>query len=146
VNTENRPHCPQCDRPELERQVSRFAVSKGRPEAEADDNMSDIDESRMERAMQALASEAEGLDENDPRQAARMMRKLSEAMGTDLGSGMEEAIRRMEAGEPMEQIEADMGDLLEAEDPVGGFEMKRGGKPVRQSSPRPQVDHTLYEL
>jgi hypothetical protein len=146
VNTEKRPHCPQCDRSELERQVSRFAVSKGRPEAEADDNMSDIDESRMERAMQALASEAEGLDENDPRQAARMMRKLSEAMGTDLGSGMEEAIRRMEAGEPMEQIEADMGDLLDTEDPLGGFEMKRGGKPVRPSSPRPHVDHTLYEL
>jgi hypothetical protein len=126
--------------------VSRFAISKGRHEADADDDMSDIDESRMERAMQALASEAEGLDENDPRQAARMMRKLSAAMGTDLGSGMEEAIRRMEAGESIDQIEADMGDLLDAEDPLGGFETKRGGKPVRQSPPRPQVDHTLYEL
>lgn len=146
VNTEKRPRCPRCDRPELERQVSRFAVSKGRFEADADNDMPDIDESRMERAMQALASEAQGLDENDPRQAARMMRKLSEAMGTDLGSGMEEAIRRMEAGEPMDQIEADMGDLLEAEDPVGGFETKRGSKSVRQSSPRPHVDHTLYEL
>ena len=146
VNTEKRPHCPQCNRPELERQVSRFAVSKGRPEAEADDNMPDIDESRMERAMQALASEAQGLDENDPRQAARMMRKLSEAIGTNLGSNMEEAIRRMEAGESIDQIEADMGDLLDAEDPLGDFETKRGGKPVRQSPLRPQVDHTLYEL
>lgn len=146
VNTEKRPHCPRCDRSELERQVSRFAVSKGRPETEADDNMPDIDESRMERAMQALASEAEGLNENDPRQAAHMMRKLSAAMGTNLGSGMEEVIRRMEAGESMEQIEADMGDLLDAEDPLGFFETKRGGKPVQQSSPRPQVDHTLYEL
>jgi hypothetical protein len=108
--------------------------------------MPDIDESRMERAMQALASEAEGLDENDPRQAARMMRKLSEAMGTELGGGMEEAIRRMEAGEDPEQIEAEMGDLLDTDDPLGGFEMKRGGRHVRQPAPRPQVDHTLYEL
>jgi putative FmdB family regulatory protein len=146
VNTDKRPHCPRCDRPELERQVSRFAVSKGRLEAEADDPMPDIDESRMEQAMQALAAEAEGLDENDPRQAARMMRKLSAAMGRDLGSGLEEVIRRMEAGEPMEQIEADMGDLLDAEDPLGGFETKRGGKHVRPSSPRPHVDQTLYEL
>jgi hypothetical protein len=130
----------------LERQVSRFAISKGRPEAEGDDNMPDIDESRMERAMQALAAEAEGLDENDPRQAARMMRKLSEAMGTELGGGMEEAIRRMEAGEDPEQIEAEMGDLLDTDDPFGGFEMKRGGRPIRQQAPRPQVDHTLYEL
>ena len=146
VNTNKRPQCPQCRRPELERRVSRFAVSKGRREAEGDDNMPDIDESHMERAMQALASEAEGLDENDPRQAARMMRKLSAAMGTNLGSGMEEAIRRMEAGEPLDQIEADMGDLLDGEDPFGVFETKRSGKPVQQSSPRPQVDHTLYEL
>ncbi len=126
--------------------MSRFAISKGRQEAEGDDNMPDIDESRMERAMQALTSEAEGLDENDPRQAARMMRKLSEAMGTHLGSSMEEMIRRMEAGEDPDQIEAEMGDLLDAEDPFGGFETKLGGKPVRQSSSRPQVDHTLYEL
>jgi len=146
VNTEKRPPCPRCDQPELERQVSRFAVSKGRSEADTDDNMPDIDESRMERAMQALASEAQGLDENDPRQAARMMRKLSEAMGTNLGSGMEEAIRRMEAGESMDQIEAEMGDLLDTEDPMGLFEAKRGGKPAQQPSPRPQVDHTLYEL
>ena len=146
VNTDKRPHCPRCDQPELERQVSRFAVSRGRSEAEADDDMPDIDESRMERAMQALASEAQGLDENDPRQAARMMRKLSEAMGTNLGAGMEEAIRRMEAGESMDQIEAEMGDLLDTEDPTGLFETKRGGKPVRPSSPRPQIDHTLYEL
>jgi putative FmdB family regulatory protein len=146
VNTDKRPHCPRCGRPELERQVSRFAVSKGRPETEGDDSMPDIDESRMERAMQALASEAEGLDEDDPRQAARMMRKLSEAMGTELGGGMEEAIRRMEAGEDPEQIEAEMGDLLETENPFGGLEMKRGGRQARQQSPRPQVDHTLYEL
>ena len=146
VNTEKRPQCPRCGRPELERQVSRFAVSKGRQEAEGDDSMPDMDESHMERAMQALASEAEGLDENDPRQAARMMRKLSEAMGTHLGSGMEEVISRMEAGEDPDQIEADMGDLLDAEDPFGGFETKRGGKHVRQASPRPQVDPTLYEL
>lgn len=146
VNTEKRPPCPRCGRPELERQVSRFAISKGRQEVEGDDHMPDIDESRMERAMQALAAEAEGVDENDPRQAARMMRKLSEAMGTPLGSEMEEVIRRMEAGEDPDQIEADMGDLLDAEDPFGGSEPKRGGKPSQQASPRPQVDQTLYEL
>ena len=146
VNNDKRPCCPQCGRPELERQVSRFAISKGRQEAEGDDNMPDVDESRMERAMQELATTAEGLDENDPRQAARMMRKLSETMGTHLGSGMEEVIRRMEAGEDPDQIEAEMGDLLDAEDPFGGFETKRGGKHGQQSSPRPQVDQTLYEL
>jgi hypothetical protein len=59
---------------------------------------------------------------------------------------MEDVIRRMEAGEDPEQIEADMGDLLEAEAPLGGVVTQPGGKPVRPSSPRPQVDPTLYEL
>ena len=108
--------------------------------------MPDIDESRMERVMQELAAESGGLDENDPRQAARMMRKFSEAMGTDLGAGMEEAIRRMEAGEDPEQIEAEMGDLLDADGPLDAFEMRRSGRLARQSSPPPQTDRTLYEL
>ena len=146
VNTAKRPPCPRCGRPELERQVSRFAVSKGRQEAEGDDTMPDMDDSRLERAMQALASEAAGLDEHDPRQAARLMRRLSEAMGTPLGSGMEDVIRRMEAGEDLEQIEADMGDLLEAEDPLGSSGTPQGGQHVQPSSRRPQVDQTLYEL
>jgi hypothetical protein len=42
-------------------------------------------------------------------------------------------------------IETDIGDLLEAETLFGGVETKQGGKPVRPSSPRPQVDPTLYE-
>jgi hypothetical protein len=58
----------------------------------------------------------------------------------------EEVIRRMEAGEAPEQIAAAMGDLLEAKAPLCGVETKQGGKPVRPSSPRPQVDSTLYEL
>ena len=146
VNTDKRPHCPRCGRPELERQVSRFAVSRGRQEAEGDAPMPGMDTSRMEQAMQALASTADGLDEQDPRQAARRLRQLSEAMGTPLGAGMEEAIRRMEAGEDPEQIEADLGDLLDAEDPLRGVETKPGGQHVRPSSPHPQVDPTLYEL
>jgi putative FmdB family regulatory protein len=145
INTEKQPNCPQCGRQQLERQVSMFAISKGRSdEGEAD--MPDIDESRMEQAMQALAAEAGGLDEDDPRQAARMMRKLYETTGLQLGGGMEEAIRRMEAGEDPEQIEAELGDVLEGEDPFGGLEMKKGLKGWRQKLTRPTVDRTLYEL
>ena len=144
VNTEKCPNCPRCTRPQLERQVSRFAISKGRKEEDGD--MPDIDESRMEQAMQALAAEAEGLDEDNPRQAARMMRKLYEATGMQLGGGMEEAIRRMEAGEDPEQIEAEMGDVLESEDPFAAGEMRKGLKALHRQPPRPQVDTTLYDL
>lgn len=145
INTETRPDCPRCGHPELQRQVSMFAISKGRQESEADD-MPDIDESRMERAMMELAAESEGIDEDDPRQAARMMRKLYETTGMELGSGMEEMIRRMETGEDPEQIEAEMGDVLEAEDPFSGAGAKKGLKAMRPQVLRPRVDPTLYEL
>ena len=145
INTDKCPDCPRCGRPALERQVSRFAVSKGRKEEEAD-TMPDIDESRMEQAMMQLAAEAEGMDEDDPHQAARMMRKLYETTGMKLGPGMEEAIRRLEAGEDPDQIEAEMGDLIEEEDPFSGAETKKKWKDWRRQYLRPQVDDTLYEL
>ena len=101
-----------------------------------------IDEAKMEKAMHLLTREAEGMNEDDPRQAANLMRKLSDVAGMGLGPGMEEALRRMEAGEDPNQIEAEMGDLLEEEEPflIGD---KKGPK-VRQK--RPRRDETLYEL
>ena len=102
----------------------------------------DLDESKMEQAMNALAKEAEHLDENDPKQAANLMRKLTDMTGLDLGPGMEEALKRMEAGEDPEQIEEEMGDLLEGEEP---FNLKE--KVSRASKKRPpKVDEKMYYL
>ena len=61
-----------------------------------------------------------GIDENDPRQAANVMRKLFDATGMPLGGGMQEALKRMESGEDPEKIEEDMGDVLG--DLMGGEE------------------------
>ena len=148
VETRRRPACPQCARPALERQVSVFAISKGRKDGE-DGDLPDLDDARMEQAMEAMAAEAEGMDEDDPRQAARLMRKLYGAMGMELGSGMEEAIRRMEAGEDPDAIEEEMGDVLEGEDPFSGAGGKKAGgglRALRRRMLRPKVDDTLYEL
>ncbi len=149
VETQRKPDCPKCARPALERQVSVFAISKGRKDGE-DGDLPDLDDARMEQAMEAMAAEAEGMDEDDPRQAARLMRKLYGAMGMELGSGMEEAIRRMEAGEDPDAIEEEMGDLLEGEDPFsgvgGGKKAGEGLRALRRRMLRPKVDDTLYEL
>jgi len=68
-----------------------------------------IDETKMEKAMEMMTREAENINEDDPRQAAKLMRKLTEMTGVELGGGMQEAIRRMENGEDPEAIEAEMG-------------------------------------
>lgn len=145
VNTRKRPACPRCHRPRLERKVSPFAISKGRPEPAGEEGMPEMDESRMEQALEALGREAEGLDEDDPRQAGQLMRKLCHATGLPLGEGMEEAIRRMEAGEDPERIEEEMGDLLE-EDPLLGLAGVRGLKGLGKRLRPPEVDETLHEL
>jgi putative FmdB family regulatory protein len=145
IETERRPACPKCARPELNRRVSAFAISKGRKEESQDDDpLSKIDESKLESAMESLAGEAEGLNEDDPRQASRLMRKLFEATGMPVGTGMEEALRRMEAGEDMEKIEQDLGDVLE-EDPFTAGPKPGGTSRLRRMLP-PSVDSTLYEM
>jgi len=143
VNTEKVPDCPRCGDVKLSRRMSLFASVSGRKESGATNaGMPDVDETRMEKAMNMLADEAGRINEDDPRQAAALMRKLSDAAGISMGAGMEEALRRLEKGEDPETIEKEMGDLLEGEEPfVTGEKGKRGGK-----KPPPRVDETVYEL
>ena len=141
VNTEKVPFCPYCKTIKLKRQMSVFATISGNKE-KADGDMPPIDEAKMEKAMAMLADESEKINEDDPRQAAMLMRKLSDTVDLDLGSGMEEAMSRMEAGEDPDKIEEEMGDLLEKEDPFI-LSRKVKGK-IRRSKPR--VDEKLYDL
>jgi putative FmdB family regulatory protein len=141
VNTEKRPPCPRCRKPRLDRRMSVFATPRGRGEEE-DMPLPDLDESKMEKAMNVLMKEAEHVNEDDPKQAANLMRKLTDMTGLNLGPGMQEALRRMEAGEDPEKIEAEMGDILEAEEPFGIKE-----KSLRSLKYRPpKVDEKLYDL
>lgn len=143
VNTKKAPKCPDC-RGRLERRMSVFArITKGKSEQREDD-MSPVDEQKMEKAMAMLAGEAEKMNEDDPRQAAALMRKLSDATGLQLGGQMEEALRRMERGEDPERVEEEMGDLLENDD-LFSFEGAKPGKGRKKQKP-PRVDDKLYDL
>jgi putative FmdB family regulatory protein len=146
VNPDRRPACPRCGRSELERQVSRFAISKNRPEAGADGLPPGMDEEKMEQAMLALAGEMDGINEEDPRAMAHFMRKFSEMTGIQLGAEAEEAMRRLAAGEDPEQVEAEMGDLFGEGESLDGLFC--GGKLAglkRRLAP-PEHDETLYPL
>lgn len=125
-----------------------FAISKGRGESDGDDDFPDLDESAMEKAMMALESEAGGLDEDDPRAMAKFMRKLYDSTGLKLGGGIEEAIRRMEAGEDPDKIEEEMGDELDADDMLfaGTGKRKIDLQAVKKKLLPPKVDNTLYDL
>ena len=144
VNTEKVPVCPECDTGKpLSRQVSMFAIA-GRASEKDEDADLPFDESKMEKAMALLEKEAGNINEDDPRQAANLMRKLSDMTGMELGDGMNEALRRMENGEDPDQIEAEMGSILESEDP---FLLPEGkGKKGMAKNQAPRKDEALYDL
>jgi putative FmdB family regulatory protein len=141
VNTDKIPFCPSCRRVKLQRQMSVFAKISPMKEDSAGEDLSGFDESKMEKAMEMLTREAGGIDENDPRQAAQLMRRLTEATGLSLGPKMEEALARMESGEDPEKIEAEMGDSIN-EDEL--FIMAK--KAATKKDKKPRVDEKLYDL
>jgi putative FmdB family regulatory protein len=147
IDTEKRPACPRCGRPELERRMSTFAISRGRREAtdEGLDAMPDFDDERLEKVMEGMAGELEGVDEDDPKAMGRVMHRLFDAAGMRLSPGMQEALRRMEAGEDPDQVEADLGDALESENPFAPKATARLADLARRYLP-PRVDPTLYDL
>lgn len=142
VNTEKIPACPKCDQP-LQRLMSLFAkITRDKAESPGEE-MPPFDEQKMENAMAMLAGEADNINEEDPRQAASLMRKISDATGLSLGPQMEEALRRMEKGEDPERIEEEMGELLEGDD-LFSFEGAKSEKGAKKG--RPIIDEKLYDL
>ena len=127
------PACPKCGNKKMSKQMSRFAMSRNlkeptaKPETGgAEPPMPDMDDPRIERAMMEMERDMEHLDENNPKHMAHMMRKMKDLMppGT-VPKDLDIAIKRLEAGEDPEKIEADMGDVLGdfmgGEDEAGGM-------------------------
>lgn len=141
IDTETCPKCPTCKKRKLDRQVSMFSsVSNAGDSAEADELP--FDEQKMEGALTQLASEAEGINENDPKAAANLMRKFSSMTGVEFGGSMDEALRRLESGENPEEVEKELGDLMEGEEEPFVISQKGGTKAKRP----PSRDETLYEM
>jgi putative FmdB family regulatory protein len=120
VNPDRTPVCPKCGNKKMSKQVSRFALTRGLKEpaakADADEGgapMPDLDDPRVERAMMEMERDLEHLDENNPKHMAHMMRKMKDLMPPgSMPKELDTAIKRLEAGEDPEKIEADMGDVL----------------------------------
>jgi putative FmdB family regulatory protein len=143
MNPDRMPVCPICGNKKMAKQVSRFAMTKGLKEPAAKDDggdeppMPDFDNPQVARAMSEMERDMEHMDENNPKHMAHMMRKMKELLppGT-MPKEMDIAIKRLEAGEDPEKIEADMGDVL------GSFMGGEGGKSGASSYSR---DSGLYD-
>jgi putative FmdB family regulatory protein len=85
VSARVRAVCKHCGGLKMNRIMSRFAMPKSE-----------------EQRLDALADPAKlgGLDENDPKSVARMMKKMGREMGEDFsGEDFDEAVEEMESGD-----------------------------------------------
>jgi putative FmdB family regulatory protein len=134
------PACPNCGRRKLVKQLSSFAMPRGLAEpsgapASEQDPLPDMDDPRVARVMSEMERDMAHLDENNPRHMAHMMKKMKDLMPAgSIPKEFDVAIKRLEAGEDPEKIEADMGDVLG--DIMGGPEGAEpgGGGPYTRDS------------
>ena len=143
VNPERRPACPKCGHRKLVRQMSAFAALRGGLNAageggpadtpEGDGPSPDFDDPRVARAMGELERDMETLDENNPKHLAHLMRKMKDMMPPgSMPKEIDQAIKRLDAGEDPQKIEEDMGDVLG--DVMGGGSGGEGAGYSRDSS------------
>jgi len=140
ITTDKIPICPKCKKIKLKRLLSSFSVLSEKAQGDSEESFP-FDEQKMEKAVGMLSQEAQNINEDDPKQAAHLMHRLSEMAGIDMGKGMKEAMDRLEAGEDPEKIEEEMGHILD-EDPFALSEKKV----AREKNSIPYKDETLYDL
>ena len=119
VKPKKSPVCPQCGNRRLSKEISAFSMISGVTEPAAPDaagsdaGMPDLSDPRVARAMGEMERDMEHLDENNPRHMAQMLKRMKDIMpGQALPKEFDVAIKRLEAGEDPDKIEADMGDVL----------------------------------
>ena len=114
--------------------MSSFALTRGVKEPaaagesapESEGPVPDLDDPRVMRAMSEMERDMEHLDENNPKHMAHMMRKMKEMLPPgSMPKEMDTAIKRLEAGEDPEKIDAEMGDILS--NMMGGEGGGKGG-------------------
>jgi len=161
------PQCPDNPKFKLRKLVSAFAITShgGKDEPVAPkpaDSGDSAEDARMEAAMASMESEFAGVDENDPKAMARMMRRMSEMTGEKLEDQAEEVVRKLEEGADPDSLEEQLGGDEAPEDsgdPFGGGMGLDPGMPpaagekdpkeprhrfkVRRAAPR--RDPTLYD-
>jgi len=97
--------CPQCGSENVSRRIDKVRFAKS-------------EDSRLEDMTDP--SQLEGI-EDDPKALGRLMRRMGDEMGEDIGPEFDEVVSRLEKGKDPEQISRDMPDLGDGPDEMGGI-------------------------
>jgi putative FmdB family regulatory protein len=121
VSPKHLPTCPKCGNKKMAKQMSSFAPIRGGKDSTAKDGggdgegpSPDLDDPRVARAVNEMERDMAHIDENNPKHMAHLMRKMKDLLPPgSVPKEIDTAIKRLEAGEDPEKIEADMGDILD---------------------------------
>jgi hypothetical protein len=147
------PRCPDNPKWPMQKMMSGFAITGKAKEQSADAGGDDMDDSRMEAAMDAMEREFGSVvdsDNPDPRALAKMMRRMGELTGQKMPEQMDEVIARLEKGEDPDKLEEEYGDVFDKMDEMGGDDAGAEGGPEGRTKARRKKritrDPTLYEM
>lgn len=150
------PRCPDDAKLPMERLISTFAlIGKAREEKRAL-QADEQDDPRIQAALESMEQQVGAMDaENpDPRMVGQMLRKMAEITGERMPEQVDEVMRRLEAGESLDRIEEQFGEIEGSlEDAGGGDEANPEKIAVRELRDRlkavrrqPSRDPVLYEI
>jgi hypothetical protein len=121
------PRCPDNPKFRLQKMVSAFAINSGGTPDEAAEKppaaAPSAEDRRLDAAMDSMEREFSGMDENNPKEMARMMRRMTQVSGEKLDGQLEEVVRKLEEGVDPDSLEDKMPPDNPAEDsgdPEGG--------------------------
>ena len=147
------PRCPDNPKWKMEKLVSGFAITGRAKEKPADLGGDDMDDAKMEAAMDAMEREFGSVadsDNPDPRALAAMMRRMGEITGQKMPEEMNEVIARLEKGEDPDKLEEEYGDVFDKMDALGeesgDAEGESEGRAKLRRKRRITRDPKLYEM
>lgn len=92
-------HCPKCGGEQVDREIHPVRIARS-------------EESRLESL--ADPGQLSGIEE-DPQALGKMMRRMSQELGEEMGPEFDEVVDRLEKGQKPEEIEKDLPDLTAGE-------------------------------
>ncbi|MDP3071469.1 MAG: FmdB family transcriptional regulator [Opitutaceae bacterium] len=144
------PPCPDNSKFRLKKILSAFAITGGgsgeeAAETKSADPAASAEDRRMEAAMDSMEREFSSMDENNPKEMARMMRRMAEVSGEKMDGQLEEVVRKLEEGADPDSLEDALGPDLPNEDSgdpeSGGMGLDADSPPMLGEAAKKEARH-----
>lgn len=143
INTTESPNCPRCNKLHIQRMISNFSALKDMNSIKDKGGFTSNNDADVIKSKLFLENELKSIDQNDPRQMAKVLKKLGDATGNHLGSGLQNILSQMERGGNINELQLELESILakyeEKSETEFGVHQGKGNLP-------PITDEEVYEF